>query len=175
MKKQISKSKSKLDYEAKVIGNLLKHSITDDADDVMNEWVYESTIEIPNNCNLCGHKIRNNVIIRNKINGKILNIGIECADYVLNDKEYYKAYDGIESIKKKNKMMKLKEERIKRDEEIRKNNEERRERKIKNLMDIAKDRDKRGLPSEVLMTKDGVYHGLSNVEVLKRKIALGRI
>ena len=99
----------------------------------------------------------------------------ECADYVLNDKEYYKAYDGIESIKKKNKMMKLKEERIKRDEEIRKNNEERRERKIKNLMDIAKDRDKRGLPSEVLMTKDGVYHGLSNVEVLKRKIALGRI
>lgn len=172
MKKLSSKQ---MNHREKIRKNLLKYSVTKNIDYIEDEWVYDSIVEMSNNCNLCGHKIKTNVIIRNKLNGVKLNIGVECADDILSDRESFKFYEEIEALTKRNKIIKLEEERIKRDEEIRKNNEERRERKIKNLMDVAKDRDKRGLPSEVLMTKDGVYHGLSNVEVLKRRIALGRI
>ena len=88
-------------HEEKILKNLMMHSVTNDINELREEWEYSGIITTKNNCNLCGHKIKTNVIILNKKNGVHLNIGIECAAIILSNEIYWKAFDEFNTEVKK--------------------------------------------------------------------------
>ena len=139
-----------MDHELKIIRNLIDHSVTTNINNVRSEWFFVSIIEASNNCNLCGHKMKHDVIIRNRINNNTLAIGTECAYYILNNKDQFKLTDELNLFKKK---MSRRNKEIKKAEEF----------------------DKMGLKGRSIILNGGKITEISNVEFVKLQISQGKL
>lgn len=77
-----------MEYIERIQKVLMDYS--ESTDNFVDEWGFKEMYESMDmrKCMLCGHNIKNCVVIKNKLNNNELVIGIDCAELILQGQEF---------------------------------------------------------------------------------------
>lgn len=139
-----------MNHTTKMMKNLVMHSVSNDADKAKNEWVFVHVVVGSNVCMVCGHKVKTEVWLKNKLNGNNLCVGSVCAETLLSSQETGVMLDAVEMATKKAK-------------------------RLRKAMKDAKEMDEMGVKSGRQKMVNNVWVNVTNVEWVEHLVSVGKL